>query len=489
MKLTRNCIQPWAFFQVHAGGMVQCCAVANDTDMGDFIIDHCQKTARGEPSDVLDSPGLVRLRQGLLSGDLRPMCRRCFFRPDELITTAELERLVKEHLRRRLPAGTDVDSLDLARSHAYSEMCISFTNRCNSRCVYCVQSVLADVNPYFRMDFPEEYAESTLEFFAAQGIDQIRSCVEGEPTIYRRWCEATTAFKDRHPHIELYMTTNLSRRYSEKEIELLARYKVLDISCDTLDPELYARMRPGSNLSLVLDNLQRVKERKAEMGRAGTRISLHAVVSDATWRTLDALADYAFANGFVPLLGYYEERPNSRAYREGLCRPLTSMPEADQAAARKSILRIREELLRRGYDAGEFIQGGLLHSLERNLERRYNRFEPYDGNPLHRAFCRRYPAGSPDLRLDIAYDHDNIAYNGVLFARPGIPLRLEGFPAGQAVVREVSLYAEGRRSTKYGQAVLPGYRKTVAVPSGVFEYVPHFADGVEQVLLEVSEWW
>ncbi len=54
-NLTKNCDLPWTFLQVHGGGMMQCCAVANDMDMGDFILDHCQKTKRGEPSDVFST--------------------------------------------------------------------------------------------------------------------------------------------------------------------------------------------------------------------------------------------------------------------------------------------------------------------------------------------------------------------------------------------------------------------------------------------------
>ncbi len=287
------------------------------------------------------------------------------------------------------------------------------------------------------------------------------------------------------------MTTNLSRRYSEKEIELLARYKCLDVSCDTLDPDLYSRMRPGSNLPLVLENLHRVKAKKDELGLniQGGRISMHTVVSDVTWPTLDAFADYAFANGFVPLLGYYEERPNSLAYRHGLCRPLTSMPEEEQRKAQQCILRIKGELEKRGRDVLEFIQGGLLYNLTRQLERNYNRFKPYDSNPLHAAFHRLHPSGEPDLHLDIVYDHDNIAYNGVLFSRPGIPFRLEGFAAENAVVREVTVYKPGCCSSKYGQTTLPGYRKTMAVRDGVFEYAPAFTGETVKVLLEVSEWW
>lgn len=37
MKLTKNCLLPWTFMQVHTGGMMQPCAVGPDTDLGNFI--------------------------------------------------------------------------------------------------------------------------------------------------------------------------------------------------------------------------------------------------------------------------------------------------------------------------------------------------------------------------------------------------------------------------------------------------------------------
>jgi hypothetical protein len=36
---------------------------------------------------------------------------------------------------------------------------------------------------------------------------------------------------------------------------------------------------------------------------------------------------------------------------------------------------------------------------------------------------------------------------------------------------------------------MPGYRKTVSIAGDVFEYTPVFADNVEQILLEIPEWW
>lgn len=489
VKLTKNCLYPWQFLQVHAGGMMQCCAVGNDTDLGDFIIDHCERLERGETADALNSPGLQALRNGLLTGNLRPMCRKCFFVDDKLVTTDFLRGRLLHEIKPRFPEGTDLDSLDLTQVHAYKEMAISFTNKCNLRCVYCIQSTQANVNPYFKLDFPEKYAESTLDFFAQQGIVEVRSCVEGEPTIYKRWYEVFSWFRKKYPHIALYMTTNLCRRYTDDEIGLLARYAVLDVSCDTLDPALYHKLRYPGKIEVVLENLERIRDKAQALGISGPRISLHAVVSDLTWPTLEGLADFALERGYLPFLGNYEERANSVACQQRICRPLSAMPADEQNAAREVILRIRDKMRRCYENWADYIQGGLLYNLDNAVLHNYNRFDPYDGNPLHSSFYAAYPHGCESMHLDVVYDYDNIAHNGILFTRSATPLRLEGLSAEHMVVREVSLFAEGRCSHKYGQTVLPGYRRTVTVKNGIFEYTPPFAPDVEKVLLEVVEWW
>ena len=493
MKLTKNCLYPWNFMQIHAGGMIQCCAVANDTDLGDFIIDHCMKSERGEPSDIFNSPGLVSVRDGLLTGNLRPMCRDCFFTDTRLVSTDHLASRVKEHLRRRMPDGTDVEALDLSRSYAYDEIAISFTNRCNMSCVYCVQSTQAKSNPYFKAEFPEKYTEPTLDFIASQGIWRIRSCVEGEPTIYKRWRELFSAFFDKYPHIQSRMTTNLSREYAQDEIDLLVRYESLDVSCDTLDPLLYAKLRRGGKLSLVLDNIKRIQARAAELGISGPNISIHAVVCDLTWPTLQELSDYAFDNNMHPVLGNYEERQNSVAFQHKICRPLSALPPDEQRKAFECVSKIEREMQARlnlmKYGVVEDIQGGLIHDLKKQVQNNYNRFEPYDENPLHSAFFMEYPCGEAAMHLDVVYDHDNIAYAGVLFKQPGQKLRLGNFGAKYAVIREVAYYAAGKTSHKYGQAILPGYRSVIEIRDGIFEYAPVFATDVSQILLEVSEYW
>jgi hypothetical protein len=477
---------------VHAGGMMQCCAVGNDCDVGDFIIDHCMRKERGVPSDVLNSHGLVAVRYGLLSGDLRPMCRNCFFIESRLVTTEFLKNRLKKHLSERIDPDTDVDALDLTRVYAYDEMAISFTNRCDLSCVYCVQSTQAKTNKYFRMDFPTKYIASTLDFMAAQGIRQLRSCVEGEPTLHPDWCTIFSNFLDKYPNITSRMTTNLARKYTDSEIDLMVRYHTLDVSCDTLDPKLYSKLRRGGRLEQVLENIRRVQVRALELGVKGPAICLHAVVCDLTWSGLRELADYAFANGMIPNLGTYEERANALAFQKSICKPISALPPDERSKACRIISEIALELQRHGLVAvdgpNEVVQGGLLQDVEAKDRRQYNRFSPYNDNPLHNAFYKQFPHGAEDMRLDIAYDYDNIAYNGVLFDRPGRELRLDRFNSHQVVLREVSCFEAGRASYKYSQTVLPGYRKVVDVMDGMFTYRPTFANGVERMLLEVCEW-
>lgn len=490
MKLTKNCLYPWQFMQVHAGGMIQCCAVGNDTDLGDFIIDHCQKRERGEPSDILNSPGLVGLRHGLLTGNLRPMCRRCFFVDDNLVSTDFLRNRLVNELQKRYADIKNFDDIDLTRVHAYTGMAISFTNRCNLRCVYCIQSTQAKTNPYFKMDFPDKYAASTLDFFAAQGIHQMRSCVEGEPTVYKRWHAVFSAFKNKYPHIDLYMTTNLCRKYTDAEIELLARYTQLDVSCDTIDPELYHKLRYPGKVSIVLENITKIQAMAKKLDIKGPLISLHAVVSSATWKTLDALADYAFANNCIPYLGNYEERANAVAFQKDICRPLNTLPIEEQMAARDSMQRIKTRLQKVVPSQWEnYVQGGLLYNINNTINHNYNRFSPFDDNPLHIAFFESYPEGSACMHFDIVYDYDNIAHTGVLFTSNEQTLHLEGIQASHIVIREVFIFAQGKCSHKYEQTILPGYRKTIQLDNGVFEYMPSMPPDVEKVLLEVVEYW
>lgn len=486
MKLTKYCLLPWTFMQIHAGGMMQCCAVAPDTDIGDFLLDYCDKVSEDPECDPFNNEGLQAIREGILTGNLRPMCRNCFFVANELITTEELKKRLKKLLAPRLP-GVNLDEIDLRKVHAYTWMAISFTNRCNLSCVYCVQSVHKNSNPYFKMDFPYEYAEKTLDFLAAQGVERFSTCVEGEATLYKHWYELFSKFHAKYPHIKMWMTTNLNREFSDEELELLANYHVLDISIDSLDPALYSKMRRNGNLELLLKNIDLILDKVKKLGIQGPSITLHTVVCDATWRSMEELADYAFERGLGIELGDYEERANTVAMQTNLVRPIRQMPLEEQREAKEMIERIRLKAKRMGCFAG--TQGTIFSAVQANVEKNYNRFTPYDENPVFKNFCQKYPKGTEKQYLDIVYDTDYISHEGITLAEDQ-DLLLNGMSDVKSVtVREIYVYRKGKVSTRYDQNVMLRYRRKIPIIDGEFKCTVNYINpDIEKILLEIVDY-
>lgn len=488
MKLTKCCMYPWSFMQIHAGGMMQPCAVGPDTDMGDFLIDYIEAKKQGKENDFLNNEGLQKLREGMMTGNLRPMCQNCFFVSNKLVTVEEFQKQLKSYLSSRLGDVVDVDMADLRKVYAYNWMAISFTNRCNLSCVYCVQSTMKDKNPYFKAEISYEYADDILDMMAGKGISRISTCVEGEATIYKKWQEVFSRFHEKYPHIEMFMTTNLNREYSEKDIELLSEYTVLDVSMDSLKPELYSKMRRNGRLDLLLKNLDKIDEQRRRSGKIGSNIMLHMVVSDMTWREIEEVADFAFSRGYNIQLGNYEERINTVAYQEGMLKPVDEMPEEDQISARNMIQRVTSKAKEKGLVC--YAQGDIFSKINKNVEHNYNRFDVTGGNPIYERFFEQYPKGTVGKHFSVFYDRDNISYAGIALKR-GECLRFDGMKTGMRLIyREVYKYKEGKISQKYNYYIEPGYRKQMKLDTQVFEYTPVFkSDDIEEVLLDISECW
>jgi hypothetical protein len=472
--------------QVHAGGMMQCCAVAPDTDIGDFLLDYCDKIKNHEDCDPFNNEGLQLIREGILTGNLRPMCRKCFFVKNELITTNELRKRLIEYLYKRYP-DLDLENIDLRKVHAYWWMAISFTNRCNLNCVYCVQSVHKNTNPYFKMEFPYEYAEMTLDYFASQGIEKFSTCVEGEATLYRYWYELFSKFVDKYPHIKLRMTTNLNKKYTDDEIELLTKYRVLDVSIDSLDPALYAQLRVGGNLDVLLENLDKIDARVKTLGIKGPYITLHPVLSSLSWRSFESLSEFAFSRGYGIEGGNYEERSNTIAYQKNMLVPISRLSKEEQAEIYRTVEKLRLKFKQKGLKFG--LQGELFTNIRAAAVRNYNYFTPYDDNPVFSSFYKKYPKGLENQYLDIVYDIDNISHEGIILL-PGAVLELEDLHGVESlIVREIHVYKPGTVSSRYGQNVLLRYRKKVTTKDGQFYYKPEYPnENVAKLLLEICEY-
>jgi len=484
-KLTRRCILPWRFMQIHAGGMMQCCAVGPDTDIGDFLLDGIHDV-NGQATvlpQVFDNRGLQILRQSLLEGNLRPMCRGCFFMPDEKLTNTQFRKEVAEYLRMAGDNTEEYSDKDLSRHHRYEWMAISFTNRCNLSCVYCVQSTQKGVNPFFRMEFPYEYAQMTLDLFAREGIKQLSTCVEGESTIYPHWYELISKFHSDHPKVKLVMTTNLNRNYSDAELELLSDYNTLDVSIDSLNPELYAQMRRNGKIEILLENIDKIQAKAKERNNKCPNITCHVVLCDKTWKSLERLAEYAFSKNIGLNIGNYEERANTIAYKEGIIHPVSTLPESDQKKIHEILVHISQQAKNIGVDC--ILQGDIFNKIDKNLHKEYHGFKPYDDRELINKYYEQNPHGIERCHLDIIYDCDCISHEGILLSR-GEHISVDNIQSEYIIVREIEVYKEGTYSNRYKRNVKLGYRKKVKVENGTFSYKPTFCnDNIDTILLEV----
>lgn len=481
MKLTKNCLFPWQFIIIHAGGLMCPCCAMNDADYGDFLLDYINKIKNGQkPDDVFNNAEIQALKKGLLTGNLRPMCQTCSLVTNELITTDELREKLIQYLKKQ---GKTISKYqDLTQVYAYERAGIGLTNKCNLRCIYCNQSGLAESNPYFKMDFPAEWFEYSLEILVKSGVTAIETGAFGEATIHPKWYEIFSKFHEKHPEVKLCLTTNLCRKYTDSEILLLAQHTHLRISLDTLDENLFEQLRKNGNLKLILENISRIESMMQKNHIKGGNIAIDSVICNLTWESIPEVSSFAFEHGFSYSANNYEPRPNSTGYQLGLLQPIESMPKKAQAQVREELLKVAEKARKGGF---EFSTNGDLFS---RTENNYNRFKPYDNNPVYHHFYQLYPLGLKDMYLDIVYDHFHNSYEGIYIAQ-GESLKLDGLENVKSLImREIMIYKKGKCSEKYNQKVLPGYKKELVILEGKLEYRASASDSdVAGVLLQIIE--
>lgn len=490
MKYTKNCFLPWTYMLIHGGGLMQTCPCPSDIQIGDFIIDYLEKNNPNE--DIFNGEPLRLIRHGLLSGNLREMCRQCAYNSEELISTEEFQNRLIELLEQNKPGYRYREGDDLTGIYAYQTIGIGFSNKCNLRCLYCNQSTCADTNPFYKAEFSDEQVEKTLDFLKKHPIKQMIPAVEGEITLYRNWYRVYTRILQEHPQVELLLTTNLNRTYTEEEIELLARHKKLDISCDSLHPEVYSSIRVNGRLELLLDNLMRIKKKKEEL-HSDTVITIHIVVCNLTWEYLDEVSEFAFSHGFGLNIGNYEERANARGYREHILQPISQMSEEVKRQVAEKLERIhhRAEELGLTRNGGFICHGDILGRITKQLERNYNRVS-FTDNPIYQAFLRKYPLGRENMHIDIVYDKDNFAYTGILLRKGHPRLLLDGVEHVERIVRRVVRLRPGIRALSTissSDLAQPGFRSILPIADGIIEIDDRnekFGDETDTILLEME---
>lgn len=173
----------------------------------------------------------------------------------------------------------------LLRPHLRRVM-LELTTRCNLRCTYCAVS-----HPDYRPKDLSFDARAVASSVAWLRPHEVQISGHGETTIADGWLElARDLLELGYP---LSITSNLAKRLRDDEVEALARFASITVSCDSPDPETFAAIRRGGRLEKVEENLARIARAADPDPRKRPYIALNCVLSDRNVTQLPDLVDWA----------------------------------------------------------------------------------------------------------------------------------------------------------------------------------------------------
>jgi MoaA/NifB/PqqE/SkfB family radical SAM enzyme len=152
-----------------------------------------------------------------------------------------------------------------------SRVLFELTSRCNLKCVYCAVSQPS----YHGQDLEVEHESIVAQTFALHPTE-VQISGHGETTLVRGWQLLAREFLRRG--LPLSLTTNLSKKFSAEEINVLCELTRITVSCDTTDPELFAKLRRGSKLDAMERNLRAIVDTCRNRKRQQPYIALNCTV-------------------------------------------------------------------------------------------------------------------------------------------------------------------------------------------------------------------
>lgn len=152
---------------------------------------------------------------------------------------------------------------------------VSVTDRCNFRCGYCMPAEIFDRDyEFLQRELLLSFEEITrvVTAFTHLGVEKVR-LTGGEPLMRRGIEDLVAMLADRHPSVDLTLTTNGSLLARKASALAQAGLDRVTVSLDSLDDDVFMAMNDvGFPVAKVLDGI----EAAAEAGL--TPIKINAVV-------------------------------------------------------------------------------------------------------------------------------------------------------------------------------------------------------------------
>ena len=165
---------------------------------------------------------------------------------------------------------------------------IELTSRCNLKCPFCTVS-----HPDYRGGDNTLSIEDLIPKLKQRGVRRVEINNHGESTIIPKW--EKTAQKLIENGFSVSITSNLAKVFTEEEIETLAKMTVY-LSIDTVDSELFRKLRLGARLDRVIGNVEQIQKKKLDV-KSTKSFGWRVILCDATCFGIPALVEQGLSLG------------------------------------------------------------------------------------------------------------------------------------------------------------------------------------------------
>jgi MoaA/NifB/PqqE/SkfB family radical SAM enzyme len=428
---TKNCIDPWkTLFFSPDGTIYPCCGSPLPTgDFGNINSIDFELSGTDTTRIVFSCEAFRKLRTQLLEGALQEACESCRV-VSEYVPLDVLRKRVVSHLR--YGGRLLTDTMDLSSEFAFTDCLTNVTDKCNFSCIYCFVHSNDSAGEGMRnyQEINRERFLKIVSYLTANGLEYLNFSGVGELTAYPRWQELCLDLIKACPDVRLTLVTNFGRKYSDADLDILSRFFQIRISCDTLNPEQYAWLRPGGRLPLLLENIDRLiagfKHRSSS-----PKLFFIITESDAMLDGVTDLARFAVDRNISLYFSNLSLVDGSLAAKSGCLKKIADIPGARILGAWEIVHDIPRRI-RAARPQLDFIcdLGPLYNAVRIRAESiTLNRFVPSENELVYQSFASAQ-SDNPDMYLRKFFLSFDDCVKGI-FIRSGARVALTlPYPAG-----------------------------------------------------------
>ena len=315
LKTTWTCANAWSNFYVNQRGEIFVCCL-NDTKIGDL---NNESFLDAWNSAVLAHMRSLHLADDYQSASCMPSCHMLVqhfpenylalgsgfpgYKPEARTGNPVLDGLPKSPFP---TPRTYTDNIETVRLELENSVCrtASYPTRgliipiqkCNLRCPMCDTGVAGEAIP--NVCITEDHLEKLrpiyryLDYLEVVGGGEIFYFPPEHSPIRKLLRDLQT---DAGPQLHLLLQTNgiaMKRSWVDVIVETNIT-STINISIDTVDPEVYKFVRQGGTIQALKRNLDYLEERKTALGREKPQYRFSVVMSELTYKGLLAVQEFA----------------------------------------------------------------------------------------------------------------------------------------------------------------------------------------------------